>query len=83
MFNAPHTTTNTTSASSVQISGAVLVPTRTPRRAAAHAPAPTRVVVTADPDDTAWYELERVMAARAASMAAHPTARPVPLQLAS
>ena len=81
MFNAPHTTT--TSASSVQISGAVLVPTATPRCAAGHAPAPTRPVVTSDTDDTTWYELERVMAARAASIAAHPTARPAPLQLAS
>ncbi len=81
MFNALQTTT--TSAGPVQISGAVLVPTATPRRAAVHAPAPTRVVVTAHPDDAAWLELERVMAARAASMAAHPTARPVPLQLAS
>jgi hypothetical protein len=82
MFTAPQTI-SATSTAPVQISGAVLVPTATPRRAAAHAPAPTRVVVTADSDDTAWSELERVMAARAASMAAHPTARRVPLQLAS
>lgn len=72
-----------TSAAMVQIFGAVHVPTATPRRAAVHAPAPARVVVTSDPDDTAWYELERVMAARAASMAAHPTARALPLRLAS
>ncbi len=81
MFNAPHTTT--TSATAVQIFGAVLVPTAIPRRAAPHAPAPARAVVTTDTDDTAWNELERVMAARAAAMAAHPTARPAPLQLAS
>ncbi len=81
MFNAPQTITNTSTAP-VQISGAVRVPTAAPRRAAAHAPAPTRVV-TVQPDDTAWLELERVMAARAASMAAHPAARPVPLRLAS
>lgn len=82
MFDATQTTTHA-SAAMAQISGAVLVPTATPRRAAAHAPAPARVVVTADPDDTAWYELERLMAARAASMAAHPTARPLPVRLAS
>ena len=81
MFNAPHTTT--TSATAVQISGAVLVPTAIPQRGAVHAPAPARTVVTSDTDDTTWYELERVMAARAAAMAAHPTARLMPLQLAS
>lgn len=82
MFNATQTTTNT-SATMVQISGAVLVPPANPRRAAVHAPAPARRVVTSDTDDTNWYELERIMAARAAAMAAHPASRPVPLRLVS
>ena len=82
MFNATPTITNAR-ADMVQISGAVHVPAATPRCAAAHAPAPARLVVTSDADDTTWFELERVMAARAASRAAHPTARSQPLRLAS
>lgn len=76
-------TINRTNAAPVQISGAVLVPAATPRTAAAHAPAPARQALTSETNDTAWYELERLMAARAAAMAAHPTAQPKPLRLAS
>ena len=82
MFDATQTI-NRTKTASVQISGAVLVPTATSRTAAAHAPAPARVAVASETNDTAWYELERVMAARASAMAAHPTAQPKPLRLAS
>ena len=66
----------------VRIFGAVLVPTRVTGAVARHAPAPAHVSSVAgsaganEPDETSWFELERVMAARAASMAAHPTARP-------
>lgn len=82
MFDTTQTITRT-NAAPVQISGAVLVPKARSRTAAAHAPAPVRVAVTSETNDCAWYELERVMAARAASMAAHPTARSRPLRLAS
>ncbi len=82
MFDTTQSITHP-SAAMVQISGAVLVPTAIPQRAAVHAPAPARAVATSDTDGTTWYELERLMAARAAAMAAHPTARPMPLQLAS
>ncbi len=81
----------------VQIFGAVLVgsrATRFVRTVAAHAPTPSRSAADAGfdgPDESTWLELERVLQARAASMAAHPTAhaiappsaRPAGLRLAS
>ena len=76
-------TINNTNAAPVQISGAILVPTAAPRTVTEHAPAPARVALASETNDTAWYELERVMAARAAAMAAHPTAQPKPLRRAS
>lgn len=82
MFSSTHTVT-APSAGPVQISGAVHVPPTSTRTAARHAPAAARMLAIERTEDAGWLELERVMAARAASMAAHPTAQVHTFRLAS
>ena len=69
--------------STVEIIGATHVPTARISFATTHAPTPARADPRENIDETMWLQLERVMSARAASMAAHPTAQPTVLRLAS